>query len=67
MAWCLQAEDGGNSLQKWRVAISMQDVWMIGIQKEKSISRNLFIIQTSSSHHYKEKLSNFFSDYYLPK
>ena len=35
---------------------------MVGIQKEKFISINLFIIQTSSLYHYKRTLKSFFSD-----
>jgi hypothetical protein len=33
---------------------------MIGIQKDKFMSRNLFIIRTSSFHHYKRKFTIFF-------
>lgn len=42
----------------------IQGVRMIGIQKEKFIFRNLFVIYTSGSHHYKAGLSKvFFADY----
>jgi hypothetical protein len=66
MTLCPQAEDGGNSLQKWQVAVSMQDIWMIGIKKKN---------QTAKSVHYTDvqfallqrKILNFFSDYKLPK
>jgi len=39
---------------------------MVGIQKEKFLSINLFIIQTTSLHHYKRRLKRFFFSDLLP-
>ena len=41
-------------------------VRMIVVQQEKFMSRNLFIIRSSCCHHYKQKLTTFFSDCYQP-
>ena len=38
----------------------IQNVWKLGIQKEKFTFRNLFVIQISGLHHYKAKLSKSF-------
>jgi tRNA(Phe) wybutosine-synthesizing methylase Tyw3 len=39
----------------------VQDVWMKGIQNKISVSQKAFIIHIYGLHHYKGKLSKFFS------